>query len=351
MAERWAVATGNWSATGTWNGGTLPASGDDVYANNFTVTVDQNVVANSLRINAGSTAVAGGKFTCSTTRTIALQELAVGAHTGASTAVLELTAGAVTLTVASTITGDSSTTGTEPPAINCTGGSHVVTADVTGGASAQSRGVVVTGGAIEINGDVLGGSASTSYGVLVSAGEATVNGSATGGADPTAPAVQVSVGAAATVRGDTRPGTYSTGGAGAPAIVSLGVLRVSGDVYSGGMTVSTGPNGFFPIQGNWTVIDGEDIRIHLYNDDNYPSGNNGSQTVLTRYGTSNPAIEDVRAGVIYGISDQLEGTLAVPPPASVAAGVPTDDTVGTAALGLADVLAGTGAQIAAATSG
>ena len=62
MALRYAVATGNWSDTATWNGGTLPTSADDVYANNFTVTVDQNVTVLSLRNTAGAPAVAGGRF-------------------------------------------------------------------------------------------------------------------------------------------------------------------------------------------------------------------------------------------------------------------------------------------------
>ena len=41
-----------------------------------------------------------------------------------------------------------------------------------------------------------------------------------------------------------------------------------------------------------------------------------------------PVITDVRSGVVYGIGDAYTGTLAVPPPESVALNVPTDDTVG-----------------------
>ena len=94
MAQRWAVATGNWSNPATWNGGTLPGATDDVYANNFTVTIDQDVTANSLNIVAGTTAVAGGTFqVTSGTRTVALQTLAVGAFGGSTSSHLLLLSG------------------------------------------------------------------------------------------------------------------------------------------------------------------------------------------------------------------------------------------------------------------
>ena len=41
MAIRKAVATGNWSASATWDGGTIPSLEDTVYANGFTVTINQ----------------------------------------------------------------------------------------------------------------------------------------------------------------------------------------------------------------------------------------------------------------------------------------------------------------------
>jgi hypothetical protein len=72
MAVRYAVATGNWSDTATWDGGTLPTSADDVYSNNFTVTIDQNVDVITLRNTAQSPAVAGGGFVVSSSVTINL---------------------------------------------------------------------------------------------------------------------------------------------------------------------------------------------------------------------------------------------------------------------------------------
>lgn len=64
MAIRYAVANGNWSSASTWDGGTLPTSADDVFANNFTVVIDQDITVLSLR-NAANTSpsiTVGGQF-------------------------------------------------------------------------------------------------------------------------------------------------------------------------------------------------------------------------------------------------------------------------------------------------
>ena len=66
MANRYAVASGNWSNAATWDGGTLPTSADDVYANNFAVTVDQNIDVISLRSTSGTGITAGGTFNFNT---------------------------------------------------------------------------------------------------------------------------------------------------------------------------------------------------------------------------------------------------------------------------------------------
>ena len=75
MANRYAVATGDWSDTATWDGGPLPTAGDVVRPNNFTVTIDQDVTGVTLMNDASSPAVAGGTFIVggSTTRTLTLE--------------------------------------------------------------------------------------------------------------------------------------------------------------------------------------------------------------------------------------------------------------------------------------
>ena len=57
MATRRAIANGNWSATGTWNGGVVPTNGDTVYANGFNITLDTDVLIggdNNPIVNTGS---------------------------------------------------------------------------------------------------------------------------------------------------------------------------------------------------------------------------------------------------------------------------------------------------------
>jgi hypothetical protein len=63
MANRYAVATGNWSNPAIWDGGTLPQAGDVVRPNAFTVTIDQNITVTELRNDASAPAVQGGVFT------------------------------------------------------------------------------------------------------------------------------------------------------------------------------------------------------------------------------------------------------------------------------------------------
>jgi hypothetical protein len=64
MANRYAVASGNWSSLATWDGGaSLPGAADIVRPNGFNVTIDQNISVTALRNDASAPAVAGGTFT------------------------------------------------------------------------------------------------------------------------------------------------------------------------------------------------------------------------------------------------------------------------------------------------
>ena len=157
MATRYAVATGNWSNTATWDGGTLPTAADDVHANNRTVTIDQNVTVLSLRTTAGGAAVAGGGFSIPSGSSYNVT--ATNGFIAGSSAVL-------------TITGT---------------GTRVITGNVTGSATtATVNTIYVTHSSgnipnVTINGNLLGGSQSNSVALYIWGGYVTVNGSVTGG--------------------------------------------------------------------------------------------------------------------------------------------------------------------------
>jgi hypothetical protein len=64
----------------------------------------------------------------------------------------------------------------------------------------------------------------------------------------------------------------------------------------------------------------------------------------------NPSITNVRSGTVFGPSNELIGTLAVPPAGSVALGVPVDNTTGTAYLSQSDITTAATAALTAASA-
>ena len=71
MPIRWAIASGNWSNSAIWNDGLgLPTASDDVAANGFTVTIDQNINVLQLRTLTTGSAASGGGFVINDNYTI-----------------------------------------------------------------------------------------------------------------------------------------------------------------------------------------------------------------------------------------------------------------------------------------
>ncbi len=70
MAVRWAVASGNFSSTSTWNDGAIlgiPTGSDDVFTNGFTVNMDVSTVVTSLNNIFSLSAVATPQMTSNST--------------------------------------------------------------------------------------------------------------------------------------------------------------------------------------------------------------------------------------------------------------------------------------------
>lgn len=208
MANRYAVANGNWSATATWDGGTLPTASDDVFANNFTVTINQNVTVLSIRTESATGINAGGGFvlnsgisltadvysgsTAAGGATVSVNYASPGSSTingnifGAtqgttSTLYTVLVSNSGTLTVNGNVTAGSGsgnnrhglrqastgiiningnvigtqlTIGGNTPAISMAGGTVNITGNVIAGKAIYCPGVSSTGGTLNVTGEV-----------------------------------------------------------------------------------------------------------------------------------------------------------------------------------------------------
>jgi hypothetical protein len=226
-----------------------------------------------------------------------------------------------------------------------TGATCTVVGNVSGGLSGGSHGVAITAPDAQcfVVGDVMGGSGllgELGVSMTATAASCTVTGDVNGGTGTNAFAVYL-LGASSFVD-VTGTITASSSNHGVRSDATSVGVRLAGDLIDQ-------QNGTVAC---WTRV----FRIastapsgvtQYANDASFPTGGLVSRVSPDNV-TGMPAQADVRDGLTFGYNGDLEGTLAVPPAASVAAGVPVDATVGTAAVRLQDIADVTGAQIAAA---
>lgn len=266
MAERRAVATGNWSSTATWDGGTtLPGSGDDVHANGFTVTINQDITVLSIRTDAGSVAAAGGGFTVSGTRTINANIVA------GSTDCLTISTGSSAITINGNVNGGASS-GAEGIIFSASTATLNITGNVTGGSAGTTNGIsasATSSSTLTITGNITGGSGASGRGINVT-GNLVVNitGNLTGS---TAPAILAGAGtvtvSATSISGNsafqnngatsviTCSGTIIGSGSSGPVTNISGWLTLNANVQGGSSSTSYGAlvsGGFARVNGNVT---------------------------------------------------------------------------------------------------
>ncbi len=401
MALRYAIATGNWSNAAIWNGGTLPTSADDVYSNNFTVTIDTPINVLSLRNRAGSPAVAGGGFVIASAVTVTVTGVSTGImggsgscvtfsgisgvtatintsriegpdanssqtinHTGAGTLTISCTtyapSGAATnrYTIlfnsigvlnysGATISGNFATPsfvvsgiGTLNLVATINGGSNVsgidinaaatlnITGDLNGGGN-SGRGLNITASCIvNITGTVKASTGGPA--ILINSGNPQVN--VTGNVLPDTAAAWNAINCQSVASYVRIIGTLSAS-TGAPAINSTSTTAIN--LFTGPFVSAT--TGILPFTC---------LRMHyIITSNSYYEFRNSSTNGALPPATPAPATRlvspdtivdspipaNVRQGVSYALGT-FTGTLKVPAPGSVALGVPTDNTVGTAVL-------------------
>ena len=326
-----AFRSGNWSdtnpATSPWGtGGVLysPASNDDVYANSFTVTVDNSPTVNLVTTASTSSvawkdggsaaATAGGGFTLKPNQT-----LTATVTPGATTSCLTF-ADAGSTYVVGTINASATNLAVHGIVNNSLTGTVFVTGNVAatvGGTNAIGI-LNSAGGVINVTGNVLGSSGTA----IRNAGSGTII--------VTGP-VEAGLGASGFGHGinNVAAGTIQvvgnvTASSNLPAISSTNassVVRVSGSFIHA-------VNGQVPIASNRVLLNTTPtLAFTRY-------AVNGTGTYFDMFTADNtglgPATGNVRAGVSYG--GGLVGSCAVPAAGSVALGVPVDAGYGTAVL-------------------
>lgn len=373
MALITSTASGNFDAGATWTGGVVPAAGDEARASTgHTITINVNTTCDEVSndgtgiftLNDGITLTANVTSKSTTTTRNCLQFTANSP--AAATIVGNCTGGTVTSAIAVANTG----TGTLTITGNCTAssgqGSHAVnntssgtiniTGTCTGGSGAIFRPDGVRNGStgtITITGNCTGGSGTNTScdgATNDSTGSLTITGNCTGGSGSAASGARNHSTGSLTITGNCTGG--SSTGAGAIQF-STGTMIVNGSIYAsetangvagtnrGQVTRLTGPFYTTPTFGvnpigclawRWdtSLVNTTFIEV--------PTQNLAStrNLVTPDNATNFPSASNVRSGTTYGISGALTGTCAVPPAASVATGVPVDNTTGTAALTPAD---------------
>jgi hypothetical protein len=336
MANRYAVASGNWSNPAIWDGGTLPTSADDVRANGFTVTIDISVTVLSIRTVALAPAVAGGIFYIADGVTLT-GDVWSGNNTGHGLQ-FNLPSGQ-----SATIIGNVNAGGNAGNGIQMIGAG---TLNVVGNSTSSSNtaGISIAAGAANCTLNFTGSTFPSNIPAINATVICTINftGNLTGGSQNAG--MSLATGCVANVNGNITASNVAglsstfactiiangviTSSALQSAITSSnvnGLVTVSGELINNGGVQAVYAQRLFlgDSATTWRFVKPDLTERMLYTADVLPNV---------------PSQPDVRLGTTYGPSSELTGTLAVPPVSAVGVGVPVDNTVGTAELTADDIL-------------
>jgi len=373
MANYKAVANGNWSALATWQDDStgsyvastvLPGASDVVYFNNFTVQMDVDVTVLEIRNDSATGVTQGGAGVISTSRTVnadLYHRISLIAITATSPDVVNITgnmpgtAGPTYNVIGLSISG------------NCTV-NYVGDVRSSTNNSAAIRAINVGAGAtLNLTGDVYAGGVNAPVGNFNSSDGIRLDSNST-----------------LNIVGNVYGGFQNAGNSGVRLIGTNQTISITGNLNGLGSTSISAPNpavllnstAVFSITGNLTAgqnapaLYGPTATTEVQVFGNVQNASNGYMATIAPYvyldaavtqwefrksnlntntlytpgvATGHPAEANVRTGTVYGPTNNLTGTCAVPPSGSVALGVPVDNTVGTAyvdATSLANALTG-----------
>jgi len=330
MPNRWAVTNGNWSVASTWSGSIIPTASDDVYSNNFTVTVDQNVTVLSLRNGASAPIVAGGTFALANGVTVTVTTGLIS-----STGTLSRITGSDSATIIGNIASGAGIGINLSQSANLT-----ITGSISGG---TGTGIIAinhaSSGTLNFTGSIRGGTGINTHGItLSSSGSIVVTGSITGGTS-TGAGINSTSTSTILVSGSVQAGTGNSGiGSSAASTIQI-IGPISSSTSSPGVQ-STGASAINVFTGPFYNTNGRNAvfaqNIQLLSGST-PTWTFDTETVREQrtlytqnYPGNFPAATNVRSGVVFGDTNQFTGVVAIPPTGSVLRGVPVDNTTGSA---------------------
>jgi hypothetical protein len=240
MPNRWAVTSGNWSNTATWNNGGvlgLPTASDDVFSSGSIITINQDIQVNSLSVvGLASTASAGGTFITSGSRTI--ETFASGTYGGFLTSVLAAAGGSPALIVTGSDT-------VNIKARQITGAPTAGGIAITGSIWIKNSGITNISSSISIRGVTYHAlNISTVSGGTVNIESPQIYGDTLGGGGAPRQAIAVSIACTINITGSILSGT-NTQSQGLISTATGLILNVLGSIYNNGaqsnaLTINSG---------------------------------------------------------------------------------------------------------------
>ena len=358
MPNRWPINSGSWSDPNIWSGSIIPTASDDVYLNNQTITLDQNITVTSLQNGPTTGVTSGGQLniygdynitttpngiTGSATITNGMIQyynsgsITIQSSIAASRQALgNISTGTINIVgniLGSTIIGVATVLNISAGTINVIGN---LTGGISGGSIAISN---LLNGTINLTGNITPGFAG--FGINnTSAGTVNVTGNTIGGTSTTSHGINNASIGTVNITGNITAGTSTGTGINATTagiINVIGQLQASTTANAVSSTSTTATNIFsgpFINSGSRNAIYCYNVQMYKNAVTSYQIGVSGSNNTITLLSenqtTGMPAATNVRTGITYGPTNTLTGQMVVPHPNSVSYGVQVDTTTGSA---------------------